>query len=369
MQVSILQTRIHCTLARGGTSKGAYFLSDDLPANPELCDRVLLSQMGSPDPCQIDGIGGADSLTSKVAFIKKSSRPKVDIDYLFIQVAVEQALTTTKQNCGNILAGVGPVAIEWGLIEAQDPETLVTVYMENTDSIARLRIQTPQGQVNYQGDAAIDGVPATHAPIMNEFLDIAGSSCGALFPSGQTQYVIDDITVTMVDNGMPVVVITAASMGKSGYESRDELENDKELKQRLESIRLQAGQLMKLGNVKEKTVPKMTLVSPPQNKGVITTRSFIPHSVHAAIGVLAAVSVATACVFADTVAHPVAMLPDGNPKLISIEHPSGEFSVQLGLDDDSSPQPNIKNTELLRTARSLFHGHVLVPASIWDGKQ
>ncbi len=209
-----MQTRINCTLARGGTSKGAYFLSEDLPSDPELCDRVLLALMGSPDPRQIDGIGGADSLTSKVAVIKKSSRPEVDIDYLFIQVAVEEALTTTKQNCGNILAGVGPVAIEWGLIEARDPETLVTVYMENTDSIARLRIQTPQGKVNYQGDAAIDGVPATHAPIMIEFLDIAGSSCGALFPSGQTQDVIDDIAVTMVDNGMPVVLMTAARTPK-----------------------------------------------------------------------------------------------------------------------------------------------------------
>ncbi len=364
-----MQTRIHCTLARGGTSKGAYFLADDLPDNQELCDRVLLALMASPDPRQIDGIGGADSLTSKVAVIKKSSRPEVDIDYLFIQVAVEQALTTTKQNCGNILAGVGPVAIEWGLIEAQDPETLVTVYMENTDSIARLRIQTPQGQVNYQGDAAIDGVPATHAPIMNEFLDIAGSSCGALFPSGQTQNVIDGIVVTMVDNGMPVVLMTSVSVGKSGYESIDELKNDKELKQRIESIRLQAGQIMKLGDVKDKTVPKMILVSLPQNKGVITTRSFIPHAVHAAVGVLAAVSVATACVVPESVVSPVAMLPDGNPKFISIEHPSGEFSVQLGLDDDSSPQPKIKSAEVLRTARSLFHGQVLVPASIWDGKQ
>jgi 4-oxalomesaconate tautomerase len=362
-----MQTRIPCALFRGGTSKGTYFMASDLPADEALRDKIFLAVMGSPDKRQIDGVGGAHPLTSKVAVIKSSEREGVDVDYLFVQVFVDEARASTKQNCGNILAGVGPFAIEKGLVKAQDGETVVTVYMENTDSIARERIQTPGRRVNYEGDAAIDGVPGTHAPIMIEFLDVAGSSCGALFPTGNVADEINGVPASLVDNGMPVVVMDAASFGLSGYESIEELEANQDLKQKVEAIRLKIGHMMNLGDVADKTVPKMTLVSKSINGCMINTRSFIPHRVHDSIGVFAAVSVATAAATPGTPAFPLATIPEGNPKLCHIEHPTGRFTVEVDV-DESEGQVRFRSASVLRTARFLFDGEVLIPASIWDGK-
>jgi len=341
-------------------------MASDLPADEALRDKILLAVMGSPDKRQIDGVGGAHPLTSKVAVIKPSERVGVDVDYLFVQVFVDEARTSTKQNCGNILAGVGPFAIEKGLVRAEDGETLVTVYMENTDSIAKERIQTPGGRVNYEGDAAIDGVPGTHAPIMIEFLDVAGSSCGALFPTGNVTDEIDGVQATLVDNGMPVVVMDAASFDLSGYESIEELEDNQDLKQKVEAIRLKAGHMMNLGDVTDKTVPKMALVSKSKNGRMINTRSFIPHRVHDSIGVFAAVSVATAAATPGTPAFPLATVPEGNPKLCHIEHPTGQFTVEVDV-DESEEQVRFRSASVLRTARFLFDGEVLIPASVWDG--
>lgn len=363
-----MQTKIPCTLFRGGTSRGTYFLASDLPADTDLRDRILIAVMGSPDPKQVDGVGGAHPLTSKVAIIKKSEREGVDVDYLFVQVFVDDARTSTKQNCGNILAGVGPYAIEKGLVEAGDLETTVTVYMENTASIAKLRIQTPGKQVNYEGDAAIDGVPGTSAPIMIEFVGVAGSSCGALFPTGNLTDDIDGAKVTLIDNGMPVIVIDATSAGITGYESISELEENKTLKERIESIRLQAGPLMNLGDVADKTVPKIALVSPSKQGYMINTRCFIPHRVHDAIGVFAAVSVATAAAAKGTTAYPLAKIPEGNPKLCVVEHPTGSFTVEVDI-DESKEEMTFRHASVLRTARLLFDGDVYIPASIWDGNQ
>lgn len=363
-----MQTRIPCALFRGGTSKGAYFMAADLPDDGSLRERILLAVMGSPDRRQIDGLGGAHPLTSKVAIIRPSEREGVDVDYLFVQVFVDEARTSARQNCGNILAGVGPFAIEKGLVRAEDGETVVTVYMENTDSIARQRIQTPGGRVNYAGDAAIDGVPGTHAPIMIEFLDVAGSSCGALFPSGNVVDTIDGVPATLVDNGMPVVVMDAAALGLSGHESIEELEGNPALKERVEGIRLQAGQLMNLGDVTDKTVPKMALVSRSENGCMINTRSFIPHRVHDSIGVFAAVSVATAAATAGTPAYPLAAIPAGNPKLCHIEHPSGRFTVEVDV-EETDGQLRFRSASVLRTARLLFDGQVLIPAAVWDGRK
>ena len=343
-----------CMWMRGGTSKGGFFLKDDLPAEPAARDAFLLAVMGSPDPRQIDGMGGADPLTSKVAVVSKSAREGIDVDYLFLQVFVDQAIVTDAQNCGNILAGIGPFAIERGLVTATGDETRVAIYMENTGQAAVATVQTPGGKVIYQGDAAIDGVPGTHAPIPLEFRDTAGSSCGALLPTGNAVDVIEGVACTLIDNGMPCVVFKAEAVGASGYEDRDSLDADIELKARIEAIRLIAGPKMNLGDVREKSVPKMMLVAPPKDGGTVCVRSFIPHRAHATIGVLGAVSVATACLVEGSPAAEVAVVPDGARKLLSVEHPTGEMSCVLEVDEGGE----VRSAALLRTARKLMDGVV-----------
>jgi 4-oxalomesaconate tautomerase len=339
---------------RGGTSKGGFFLADDLPKDTSARDRFLLRVMGSPDPRQIDGMGGADPLTSKVAVVSRSSREGIDVDYLFLQVFVDQAIVTDAQNCGNILAGIGPFAIERGLVAAREGETPVTIFMVNTGQIAVATVSTPGGKVSYEGEARIDGVPGTAAPMPLEFRDTAGSSCGALLPTGNAADEIDGVRCTLIDNGMPCVVFKAADVGATGYEDRDTLDAMAELKARIEAIRLKAGPLMNLGDVKEKSVPKMMLVAPPQHGGTVTVRSFIPHRAHATIGVLGAVSVATACLIPGSPAAEVAAVPEGRRKTLSVEHPTGEMSCVLELDDDG----NVASAALLRTARKLMDGEV-----------
>ncbi len=360
------QTAIPAVMMRGGTSKGPFFLASDLPADSETRDKVLLSVMGSPDVRQIDGIGGADPLTSKVAIVSVSGHPDADIDFLFAQVSVDKAKVDTTPNCGNMLAGVGPFAIEKGLIEATDPQTIIRIQTLNTGMIAEATVQTPGGVVDYDGEARIDGAPGTAAPIILNFLDVAGSVTGSLLPTGNALDVVDGVQVTCIDNGMPVVIIRATDMGISGYESRDELNANGQLKDRLERIRLAAGQLMGLGDVTDKVIPKMILVAPPKAGGTITTRSFIPHVCHASIGVLAAVTVGTACLLPGTPAAKLAKVPDGETKRLSIEHPSGEFTVELDVKivDDV---PHVGRAALLRTARKLFAGEVFVPGTVWAG--
>jgi 4-oxalomesaconate tautomerase len=347
---------IRCMWMRGGTSKGGYFLKDDLPANIAQRNAFLLSVMGSPDPRQIDGMGGADPLTSKVAVVSKSTRESVDVDYLFLQVFVDQAIVTEAQNCGNILAGVGPFAIERGVVDATGDETTVTIYMENTGQIAVATVQTPGGIVSYEGDAKIDGVPGSHAPIPLKFRDTAGSSCGALLPTGNAFDIVNGVPVTLIDNGMPCVVLKANDMGITGYEDRDWLDANTELKAKIEEIRLAVGERMNLGDVADKSVPKMMLVAPPKNGGAVTVRSFIPHRAHATIGVLGAVSVATACLIPGSPAADVANIPTGSRKTLSVEHPTGEISCVLELDYNGG----VKSAALLRTARKLMDGMVFI---------
>ncbi|WP_323037152.1 4-oxalomesaconate tautomerase [Pararhodobacter sp.] len=343
---------IPCLWMRGGSSKGAYFLASDMPSDPAARDALLLSIMGSPDPRQIDGIGGADPLTSKVAILSPASRPDADVDYLFLQVFVDQALVSDAQGCGNILAGVGPAALERGLLAAQGAETPVRIHMLNTGEVALARVQTPGGRVRYDGTASIDGVPGTHAPIPLMFQNIAGSMCGSLLPSGNAVDVFDGIACTLIDNGMPCIIMDAADFGLTGTESREYLDADTALKARLESIRLQAGPMMNLGDVSDKSVPKMTLVSAPTQGGVINTRSFIPHRCHASIGVFAAVSVATACTLPDSPAARVATMPsDGK---FRIEHPTGAAEVLIDMDATGT----VIGAGTLRTARKLFDGRV-----------
>jgi 4-oxalomesaconate tautomerase len=345
---------IPCIWMRGGTSKGAYFLASDLPGDVAARDAVLLSVMGSPDPRQIDGIGGADPLTSKVAVLSPSSRKDADVDYLFLQVFVDQAVVTDAQACGNILAGVGPAAIERGLVSASGDLTEVRIHMLNTGEVAVAKVQTPGGKVTYKGEAMIDGVPGGHAPIPLMFTNIAGSMTGGgvMLPTGNAVDVIDGVECTLIDNGMPCVILRASDLGATGHETREEMEANDPLKARLEAIRLQAGPLMNLGDVTDKSVPKMTLISAPSEGGSLSTRSFIPHRCHASIGVFAAVTVASACLIKGSAAADLAVLPgDGR---FSIEHPSGAAEVLIETDDTG----RIIAAGTLRTARKLFEGMV-----------
>ena len=345
---------VRCMWMRGGTSKGGFFLADDLPQDPSERDRLLLRVMGSPDPRQIDGMGGADPLTSKVALVSRSTRPGIDVDYLFLQVFVDQAIVTDAQNCGNMLAAVGPFAIERGLVPVQGDETAISIFMVNTGQAATATVQTPGGRVRYDGDAAIDGVPGTAAPVPIEFRDTAGSSCGALLPTGNATDVIDGVACTLIDNGMPCVVMRAEDVGVTGYEDRETLDADTALKARIEAIRLQAGPRMNLGDVAAKSVPKMMLIAPPRHNGAVTVRSFIPHRAHATIGVLGAVSVATACLVPGSPAAAVAAVPEGRRKTLSVEHPTGETTCVLETDAAGA----VTSAAMLRTARKLMDGTV-----------
>ena len=345
---------VPCLWMRGGTSKGGYFLAADLPADPAARDALLLRVMGSPDPRQIDGMGGADPLTSKVAVVRRSDRPGIDVDYLFLQVFVDQAIVSDGQNCGNILAGVGPFAIERRLVAATVGVTPVAIFMENTGQVAVAQVQTPGGRVTYSGDAAIDGVPGTAAPIPLMFRDTAGSTCGALLPTGNLVDHVAGTKVTLIDNGMPCIIILAEDMGITGHESRETLDTDTGLKTRLEAIRLAAGPLMNLGDVTDKSVPKMMLVAPPAAGGSLAVRSFIPHRCHAGIGVLGAVSVATAALLPGSPAAAVANLPPGSIKTIVIEHPTGVTECVVTVDDAGQ----VVEAGMLRTARLLMDGKV-----------
>lgn len=357
---------IPCTVMRGGTSKGLYFDARDLPIDRATRDRVLLAAMGSPDLRQIDGMGGAHPLTSKIAVISRSARSDADVDYLFLQVVVDKAEVSDSQNCGNILAGVGPWAIENGLVAIAGASTPVRIHMVNTGSTALAYVPTHAGAVEYEGDARIDGVPGSAAAIPIDFLDVAGSSCGALLPTRSVVDRIDGVEVT-IDNGMPVVILRAADLGKTGQETPQALEGDPELKTRIERIRLAVGPHMKLGDVARKTVPKMCLVSPPRHGGLISTRTFIPHRVHESIGVLGAVSVATACVVPGSVAAQVAGVKRGRAaQRIEVEHPTGFFTVEMDVESNGN-EVKVHRSALLRTARKLMRGEVFVPSHLWTG--
>jgi 4-oxalomesaconate tautomerase len=351
------QRAIACTLMRGGTSKAAYFRAEDLPSDIAVRDRWLLAAMGHGDARQIDGVGGGHPLTTKVAIVSRSTDPRADVDYLFAQVVAGESRVDTAPTCGNILAGVGPFAIEQGLVEASDGETAVRIRMVNTESFCTAIVQTPARRVTYAGDTRISGVPGTSAPVLLRFSDIAGSSCGALLPTGRTADIIDGVAVTCIDNGMPVLLIEAASLGVSGYESPDELDANATLKERIEAIRLAAGPAMGLGDVRAKVVPKVTLVAPAIDGGAVHTRTFIPRVCHEAIGVLGAVSVATAALLEGSVA--ARLVPDSGALVrdLSIEHPSGEFTVRL---ERHATRGEIASVALLRTARMLFRGEILI---------
>src|SRR5450830_1436629 len=335
------QRAIPCAFMRGGTSRGPFFLASDLPQDVATRDAVLLAVMGSPDPRQIDGLGGSDTLTSKVAIVSPSSLPGVDVDFLFAQVAVDKPLVAVCGDC-----------------------TPVVIHMVNSGNIATALVQTSGARVVYDGAARIAGVPGSSAPITIAFRDTAGSACGSLLPTGRSLDVFNGIAATCIDNGMPVVVMRAESFGKTGQETPKELDADLGFKQQLEIVRLQAGEAMGLGDVRDKVVPKMTLISAAVNGGHISTRTFIPHRSHSAIGVLGAVSVASACLLPGSVAEGMALLPQDHEVEISVEHPTGEFTVALRTENQGG-QLRFVSSGLLRTARMLLDGQVYVPHRVW----
>ncbi|WP_233617711.1 4-oxalomesaconate tautomerase [Actinomadura sp. WAC 06369] len=354
---------VRCMLMRGGTSKGAYFRADDLPSDPAERDGLLLRLMGAPDPRQIDGIGGAHPLTSKVAVVSPSADPAADVDYLFLQIGVDEATVSDRQNCGNLLAGVGPFAVERGLAAARGAETAVRIRMLNSGSVATATFPTPGGRPAYAGGTAISGVPGTAAPILLDFEGTAGSATGgALLPTGRVRDVVDGVEVTLIDNGMPVVVAAAADFGVTGDEPPAELED--RLRDRIQSLRLRAGELMGLGDVAGASVPKTTLVAPPRAGGTIATRTFIPLRAHTSIGVLGAVTVATAVLIDGAVGHDLARPPaPGAP--LGIEHPTGRLDVDVrlgappdGPDGPGGGVPAVRRAAIVRTARKLFDGTV-----------
>jgi 4-oxalomesaconate tautomerase len=350
---------------RGGTSRGPYFKADDLPKDVATRDRVLLAAMGSPDVRQIDGLGGADTLTSKVAIVSRSSRPGVDVDYLFAQVDISKPMVDTSPSCGNMLAGVAPFAIETGLFPAADGETRVMIYNVNTEARIEAIVQTPGRQVRYTGEARIDGVPGTAAPIVLNFMDVVGSVSGKLLPTGNVRDVIDGVEVTCIDVAMPMIMLRARDFGLTGYEGRAEINPNKELFARIEPIRREAGKRMGFGDVSDKVIPKVGLLSAPRDGGTITSRYLTPHALHAAHAVTGAVCVASACALEGTIAHELAKPDDANPRTIWIEHPSGQVDVRLETTGKGKDMDVVAGT--LRTARPIMKGEVLVPKQVFQG--
>ena len=347
---------VRCMLMRGGTSKGLYFLASDLPADRSERDAMLLAIMGSGHPMQVDGAGGAHPLASKVALVSPSSRADADIDYLFLQLGVEEATVTALQNCGNILAGVGQFAAERGLIITGNPSTTVRIHMVNSGSVVTATFATPGGLPEYVGGTTIAGVPGSAAPVLLRFADTAGSATGSLLPTGQVSDVIDGVEITCVDNGMPVVVARAADLGITGYEPYQDLAQNEELRGRIQALRLAAGKLMGIGDVGVLSVPKTTLVSPPRDGGTICTRTFIPVRPHQAIGVLGAVSVATALLLPGGVGAELAAMPAAGHRF-DIEHPTGHLEVDVNVNLGQDP-PQVLSAGVVRTARKLFDGTV-----------
>lgn len=348
-----------CVFMRGGTSKGPFFLADDLPADVEKRNRFLLAVMGSPDVRQIDGLGGADTLTSKVAIVSKSKRPGVDVEYLFAQVDVGKPLVDTTPSCGNMLAGVGPFAIEAGMVPMQEGETRVMIYNVNTKARIEAIIRVHNGEIQYEGDAHIDGVPGTAAPIVLNFMDVIGSATGKMLPTGKVRDTIDGIELSCIDVAMPMIMMRATDFGITGYEDRPAINGNKQLLARVESIRLQAGRLMGLGDVSDKVIPKVGLLARAHQGGTISSRYLTPHALHAAHAVTGAVCVATACALKGSIAEELAVPDDANPRSIKIEHPSGRLDVQLQTEGSGTGMKVVAGT--LRTARPIMKGAVFVP--------
>ncbi|TJZ59113.1 4-oxalomesaconate tautomerase [Streptomyces piniterrae] len=356
--------RIPCVLMRGGTSKGLIFHADHLPTDPDARDRILLRAMGSPDVAQIDGVGGATTLTSKVAIVRRSRRPEADVDYLFAQVNITAPVVDTNPSCGNILSAVAPYAVESGMVAAQQGETTVRIFNENTRTVSTAIVQTPGGLVTYDGAARIDGVPGSAAPVKLDLAATAGSRTGKLLPTGAVRDVVNGIEISCVDMSVPMVLIPAAALGRTGYESKQDLDADHELLARIEEIRREASHVMGLGDATGKVIPKVALLAAPRGGSGISSRYFVPHVCHATHAVTGAVCIAVATGLEGTVAHELAKVSDGPQRTVRIEHPAGGLDVELAMGDGLFPTPDIRRAAVVRTARRIFEGSVVLPLEV-----
>lgn len=363
----MVQTAIPFHFFRGGTSRGPYFRREDLPEDRETLARVLVAAVGSGHKLNIDGIGGGAAVTTKVAMLSRSQADGCDIDYFFAQVSVEDGLVDFKPTCGNILSGVGPAALEMGLIAPQGDVTRVRIHSVNTGAKVEAVVRTPGGEVEYAGDAAIDGVPGTAAPIFLNFMDVVGSSTGALLPTGALRDVIDGIEVTCMDVAMPICIARAADFGLTGYETIEELDANRDFYARMEPLRIEAGRRMGMGDVSKSVTPKFAILAPPRNGGTVTARYFMPWNCHPTMAVTGAQCLASCVLTPGTVAEGLFTPPEGSPALVLIEHPGG--AIDVTVDYETGPDGFVlKSAGLLRTARLLARGEVMVPAGVWSGR-
>lgn len=359
------QTEVPCILMRGGTSRAPYFNAVDLPQDRDTLASFLVAAMGAGSPLQVDGIGGGQPTTSKVAMLSRSEDEWADVDYFFAQVHAEKAEVDFSPTCGNILSGVGPAAIELGLMDAKDGHTTVKIRSVNTGALVEAKVETPDRTVNYEGDARIDGVPGPAAPVVLNFMNVVGSKTGALFPTGRPMDVIDGVEVTCIDVAMPMVIARAGDFGITGYESREELDANTDLFARFEPIRIRAGELMGLDDAANSVVPKFGLLSEPRGGGAINARYFMPWHCHPSYAVTGSICTGSCVLAPGTVADKLAHIPNVHPTPVKIEHPSGGIDVVF----DYSLTANgleLKSAGLLRTARKLYEGRVYVPETIFS---
>lgn len=360
------QTGIPYLFLRGGTSRGPYFRREDLPADNDRLAQVLISVVGAGHPQNIDGIGGGVAVTTKVAMLSPSSEPDVDVDYFFGQVAVTEHLVDFKPTCGNIMIGVGPAAIEMGIVTPTAPRTRVRIRAVNTGALVEALVDTPDGRVNYEGDVAIDGVPGTAAPVMVNFLDVVGTTCGSMLPTGQTREMIDGIPVTLIDVAMPMMIARAEDFGLTGYETVEELDANRDFYARMEPMRLEAGRRMGLGDVTTSVMPKVAVLSRPRHGGAISARYFMPWNCHPSMAVTGSQCIAACTLTPGTVAEGLGNLPNETPALMRIEHPMGAIEVTVDYEHGADGFA-LKSAGLVRTARLIARGEVLVPDRILKG--
>jgi len=358
------QREIPCILMRGGTSRGPYFNAADLPSDRETLGEVLMAAMGAGVPLQVDGVGGAQPTTSKVAVLSPSASERADIDYLFAQVHAVERSVDFKPSCGNILAGVGPAAIEMGLVPADGDQTVVRIRNVNTGAFISAVVQTPGGKVEYEGDAHIDGVPGTAAPIVLNFMDVVGSKTGALFPTGRPQDLVGGIAVTCIDVAMPMVIARADAFGLTGHETREALDANRDFFARMEPVRIEAGGMMGLADVAKSVVPKFGILAKPAHGGAVAARYFMPWDCHPTYAVTGAICTGSCLLAPGTVAKGLADIGKERPARVVIEHPSGTIEVVLNYEIDEDGF-KLKSAGVLRTARKLFEGKLSIPSPIW----
>lgn len=361
------QTPIPFLFLRGGTSRGPYFRRSDLPDDPDRLTQVLIAILGAGHPLNIDGIGGGASVTTKVAMLSSTKEAGHDIDYLFAQVAVDERSVDYRPTCGNILSGVGPAAIEMGLVEVRGETTSVRIRSVNTGARIESLVRTPKGRVAYEGETRIDGVPGSASPVRLSFMDTVGSLTGALLPTGKTCETIQGIEVTCMDVAMPVVMARAQDFDLSGYESGDDLNCRPELHAKMESLRIEAGKRMGLGDTSRSVVPKFALLAKARSGGTIAARYFTPWKCHPSMAVTGGQCIASCALTPGTVADDLVASVQENPASIRIEHPMGFFDLQMDYERKGG-DIRIRSASLLRTARLLARGEIFVSRSIWDPK-